>query len=158
MQAAGAMRSTAAAPGGVPTYALATPMGQPGWGQAMGERLSFLVRNGVQQARIRLDPPQLGPVEIAIAMKEDRASVQIVAQHHATREALEAELPRLRAMLEESGFGGADVDVSRGGGDGKPGRSLFAQALSQANGEEAEAVTETVSTPAAGRGLVDQYA
>jgi flagellar hook-length control protein FliK len=147
------------APTTVPEYVLSTPLHQPGWGQAMGDRLSWMVRNGIQQARIHLDPPHLGPVTIAVAVKEERASVQILAQHAVTREALEAELPRLRAMLGESGFTGIDVSVSQqqGGRDGLPARAPFAATLGAATGAQEPVLDQPLSAPLS-RGLVDHYA
>lgn len=143
---------------GVPTFTVGTPMNQPEWGQAFGERLTALVRDGVQQARIQLNPAHLGPIEVAIAVKDDQASVLITAQHAVTREALEAEMPRLRAMLGESGFAAVDVGVSQhqGGREGAPPHSAFAALLDTDTAGEADAG----SAPAAHarpRGLVDHY-
>ncbi|MEW8283797.1 MAG: hypothetical protein AB2767_15245, partial [Candidatus Thiodiazotropha taylori] len=43
---------------------LNTPVGQPGWDQAVGERIQWMVNQNIQQAEIKLTPPNLGPLEI----------------------------------------------------------------------------------------------
>lgn len=137
---------------------LRTPVRHPEFGQALGERLTWLVRNEVQQAILRLDPPSLGPLEISIAVKDDRADVLIQAAHALTREALDAELPRLRAMLAEAGFASVDVGIAsdqRGQAAGEQQQEAGQhQAMAGAEDvEEAEPVTVRAT-----RGLIDHYA
>ena len=84
----------------------------PQWGQQMTEQVSVMLRGGVQQAEIKLNPANLGPMEIKLSLNDDQASVSFVAQHAPVRDALDAALPRLREMLEEQGLNLADVDVS----------------------------------------------
>jgi hypothetical protein len=92
---------------------LRVPVRHPEFSQAVGERLVWMVRNESQEARIRLDPPSLGPLDISVTIKDDRATVLIHANHAVTRELLDAEAPRLRAMLGEQGFAEVDVNVAR---------------------------------------------
>lgn len=104
-----------ARPTAVPTFTVGTPMDQSGWGQALGERVLLLAGQGIKEARIQLNPRELGPVDVAITMREEKTTVVFQAQHAVTREALEAELPRLRNMLQEQGFQQLDVNVGRDG-------------------------------------------
>lgn len=134
------------------------PVRHPEFGQAVGERLLWMVRNGLQEAKIRLDPPHLGQLEISIAVKDDRADVLIQAAHALTREALDAELPRLRAMLAEAGFASVDVGIAsdqRGQAAGEQQQEAGQhQAMAGAEDvEEAEPVTVRAT-----RGLIDHYA
>src|SRR5690606_20166571 len=39
-----------------------TTMGQPGWNQAVGEKVLWLAAQNLSSAEIRLDPPELGPM------------------------------------------------------------------------------------------------
>ena len=84
----------------------------PQWGQQMTEQVSVMLKGGVQQAEIKLNPANLGPMEIKLSLNDDQASVSFIAQHAPVREALDAALPRLREMLEQQGLNLADVDVS----------------------------------------------
>lgn len=92
---------------------LAVPMQQPGWDQAMGERVVWMARSNLQQAEIQLNPRELGPIEIKISMQKEHANVNFVAHHAATREAIEAAIPRLREMFSEQGLNLGQADVSQ---------------------------------------------
>lgn len=86
--------------------------GQPGWGDVFADRVSFAVRQSLQEAEIRLNPPQLGQVDVRIVMHNDQASLMFSSPHSAVRDAIEASVARLRDMLAESGFSLVNVDVS----------------------------------------------
>ena len=92
---------------------LNVPVNHPGWGQAVGERLQWMVKQDVQQAQLKLNPRNMGPIEIKIAMNQEQATVTFVANHAMTREALDAAVPRLREMFGESGLNLVDVNVSQ---------------------------------------------
>ena len=91
---------------------LAHPFNQPDWSQAFGEKVLWLVNNSIRQAELRLNPPDLGPLEVRIAVDRDQASVLFTSQHTLVRDAVEATIPRLREMMVASGF--TEVDVSVG--------------------------------------------
>lgn len=138
---------------------LRVPVRHPDFSQAVGERLVWLVRNDVQEATIRLDPPHMGPLEISVSVKDDRATVLIHANHAVTRDMLEAEAPRLRGMLGDSGFGAVDVNVARDNarqqqGGGRPNAQA---ATASPDSDEGLAVRSDVPLVGA-RGLVDHYA
>lgn len=151
-----------ARPTAVPTFTVGTPMDQSGWGQALGERVLLLAGQGIQQARIQLNPRELGPVDIAITLRDDKTQVVFQAQHAVTREALEAELPRLRTMLQEQGFDQLDVNVGRDGQGELAGRER-----GEGNGERSSGQDTTDDGAAADNGknsglvatrLLDHYA
>ena len=58
-------------------------------------------------------PQHMGPIEVRVQMQNDQAMVSFTAQHGATREAIEAALPRLRDMLNEQNVNVVDIDVSQ---------------------------------------------
>jgi len=97
-----------------PTVVLNTPFGQADWDQALGERIQWLASQKVQGAQVKLNPANLGPMEVRIQMQNDQASIQFTSHHALVREALEAALPRLRDMFEASGVQLVNVDVSSG--------------------------------------------
>ncbi|MCU7932257.1 MAG: flagellar hook-length control protein FliK [Candidatus Thiodiazotropha sp. (ex Codakia rugifera)] len=92
---------------------LGMPVGQPGWDKAVGERVQWMVSQNIQQAEIKLTPPNLGPLEIKISLQNDQTSVSFVAAQAPTREALEASIPRLREMFGEINLNLANVDVGQ---------------------------------------------
>lgn len=87
------------------------PVGQAGWGQAVGERVQWMVNQNVQQAEIKLTPPNLGPMEIKISIHNDQTNVTFIAAQAPTREAIESSIPRLREMFGEINLNLANVDV-----------------------------------------------
>lgn len=153
-----------AAQGPVPASSpVPVPPQSPAWGQEVAQRVHWMVSQQVQQAEIRLDPPELGSLEVRISVSRDQAHVNFASVHAPVREALEAALPRLREMLAEQGLNLVQAEVfhqsfaqqrdhSTGdGGSGRPGTP-----------EDPEAgPAATVAAPgpvAAGRGLLDLYA
>ncbi|MBA1146984.1 flagellar hook-length control protein FliK [Ectothiorhodospiraceae bacterium WFHF3C12] len=148
-----------------PTLQINTPPGQPGWGQAVGDKMVWMVRQEVQQARIQLNPPGMGPLDISVNIQDDKASVTLTAQHAVTREALQAELPRLRSMMNEQGFDAVDVNVAEDSGGQRyeaEGTDGGGQGGRGGDGEEsdaalAEAEVNTTETRL-GDGLIDHYA
>lgn len=88
------------------------PLSHANWDQALGERVQWMVGQRVQSAHIRLNPENLGPMEVRLNMSNDQASVQFVSAHGVVREALDAAIPRLRDMLEASGVQLLDVNIS----------------------------------------------
>ena len=88
-------------------------LGQNAWETNLSSRLQMMVGQNVQTAEIRLDPPELGALDIKIKITNDVASVNIASPHAQVREALETALPRLREMFEESGVALGDVNVQQ---------------------------------------------
>ena len=88
-------------------------LGQNAWETNLGSRLQMMVGQNVQTAEIRLDPPELGALDIKIKITNDVASVNITSPHAQVREALETTVPRLREMFEESGVALGDVNVQQ---------------------------------------------
>lgn len=97
--------------GSRPTLQLNTPAGQPGWHNEIGGHLRWLISQGVRVADLRLNPPELGAVEVRIATEGDRSSVTFFASNAQTRELIESALPRLREMFEQQGLQLADAGV-----------------------------------------------
>ncbi|MCB1802096.1 MAG: flagellar hook-length control protein FliK [Gammaproteobacteria bacterium] len=103
--------------------AVAQQVGSKGWSDAIGERVMWMMQGDQQFARLKLNPPQLGPLEIRVNVSQDQSSVAFIAQHAATREALEAALPRLREMFDQASLQLVRADV----GDPASGRDGFAE-------------------------------
>lgn len=143
---------------------ISLPLQDPNWAQAAGQRVLWMVKNETQSAELRINPPDLGPVELRVTLNgNDQASVSFASPHAGVREALEAAFPRLRDMLGANGLVLADVNVSaqtfaeqRQSPDYRGGAW---QGLREANadgpGEVAQAQAQSVRT---GTGLLDLYA
>lgn len=88
------------------------------WGQqlldTLKERVEMQVNQNIKQAHIRLDPPELGKLELTVRVEGDRLSVQLNASNPALREALLQSSERLRMSLSTQHSGGVDVNVGQG--------------------------------------------
>ena len=98
----------------------------------MKQQLITMVSNGIQQAEIRLDPPELGHLMVKIQVNGDQTQVQFHVAQAQTRDLIEQAIPRLRDMLAQEGLQLADSHVSQGGG-GRDGQS---QESSQGAGQQ----------------------
>ena len=88
-----------------------THINQPEWGSEFGKRIQFMIKNNVQTAELRLDPPELGRINVKINFSNDHAHVSFSSAHQSVRDTIEQTMPRLRELLAESGLqlGNADV-------------------------------------------------
>ncbi|MCG5538895.1 flagellar hook-length control protein FliK, partial [Halorhodospira sp. 9622] len=143
--------------GGGLQFTVQQPVGQQGFTPAVGERVVWMVNENVQQARLQLNPPGLGPLDIQVNVGDERTTVNITTHNAATREALEQDLERLKQFLADQGQGEVDVNISQGDGgedetDPDGGESL------QAAESEGEDAGEAAAAGSSGRGLIDHYA
>jgi flagellar hook-length control protein FliK len=156
----GLTRSIAGASQGA--IVLDVPLNDQRWGEAFASRVVWQVGEKIQQAQVRINPPDLGPIEVRISVERDQASVQFTTQHGLVREAIEDALPRLREMLSQSGLHLADANVSQqSAGNEHQGSEYF-------HSEDPQFIEETdvsaygdaigSSQPTLHRGLIDTYA
>lgn len=89
----------------------------PQWGEKMlnilQDRVSLQATQNMQEARIRLDPPDLGKLDLIVKMDGDKLNVQISANNTAVRDALNQVSERLRHDLQQQ-FVSVDVNISQG--------------------------------------------
>lgn len=93
------------------TQALGVPFGQAGWGDAMVEKIQWMSSQNLRSVEIRLDPAELGPLEIHIQTRGQEHQVQFVSQNPSVREALEAQMFRLRESFTQQGMDLVNVSV-----------------------------------------------
>ena len=132
-------------------------LGQNAWESNLGSRLQMMVGQNIQTAEIRLDPPELGALEVKIKVSNDVASVSITAANASVREALETAVPKLREMFAESGVSLGDVNVRQESftqQQNEEGRGGFAQGDETDLGDESTTVTRKIVSDS----LLDIYA
>lgn len=88
----------------------------------MQQQLITMVSKGIQQAEIRLDPPELGHMLVKIHVQGDQTQVQFQVVHSQTKDLVEQSLPKLREMLAQEGMLLSDSQVSQGDGREQKGR------------------------------------
>ena len=131
-----------------------TPVGSAAWADEVGSRVVMMTESGNHTASLKLSPEHLGPLEINITVRDDKASVWFGAAHADTRAAIETALPRLREMFEAQGLSLADAGVFR-----EPPREQPAVKNNTMSAEQGEAGDEVATVSSRARlGLVDAYA
>jgi flagellar hook-length control protein FliK len=88
------------------------------WGeqllQALRDNVELQTQQRVQNTTIRLDPPELGKMEITLTHEQGRLNVQISAQHSDVVRLLQQTSDRLRHELVAQNFSQVDVEISGG--------------------------------------------
>ena len=154
------------APEGValPEREIRAPLHSPAFPPALGAQLTLLVKEGVTEARLHLNPAEMGPIAVQIQIEGHHARVEMVAEHASTRQALEQSMPSLASALRDSGLtltgGGVFEHSTRQ--DQQSDTPANARASWRADGEGqgdpdggAELLTRLPASP---RGVVDVYA
>lgn len=125
------------------------------------ERVQLMVRQNIQVAEIRLDPAELGQMQIRINLQQEQASVQFIVQQQHAKELLEQQMPRLRELLQQQGIQLGEGQVQQhsrqhGNGDSSQRQAQTANQPSESFSDDLPA-TSTVEVQHRER-LVDYYA
>jgi len=94
--------------------AITKPLSHPEWNKDLGERIVWMGSRAIPSAEIRLNPQHLGPVSVRVDVADNQATVVFTAQYAATREALEASIPKLREMMGAQQVDLVEVNISQG--------------------------------------------
>ena len=158
----------AAAPAQAPSVPLSQPLNSPDFAPELSASVSLLIKDGIHEAQLQLNPAEMGPVSINIQLEGQQAQVNFHAQHAATREVLERSLPDLAAALQAQGLtlsgGGVFAQSQSSGGQNRGDGSADGAAQDGRRGgrgsddEGAIAATGRGERRTAPRGLVDLYA
>lgn len=95
------------------TLQVPTPMRDAAWPADFSQKVVWMARQELQSAQITLNPPQMGPIEISLDIRNDQASATFVSANPEVREAIESALPRLREMLAGAGIDLGQTHVSQ---------------------------------------------
>ena len=86
---------------------VATPVGATHWGTELGQQMVMMsnnVRQGMQTAELRLDPPDLGPLRVSLNLADGVATASFVSAHASVRQAIEVAIPQLQQALAQAGI------------------------------------------------------
>ncbi len=126
---------------------------------ALGLQISTLTRNGIPEARLHLNPAELGPIAVQIELDGRNAQVVLAASHAETRQALEQALPQLASAMRDAGFTMAGGGVfQQPQNPAQRGQLAAARRGRGDDGDPADAAVPTLVTARVQRGVVDLYA
>jgi flagellar hook-length control protein FliK len=140
---------------------LAVAIDSPAFAPALAHQLTWLAGEGVQHARLTLNPVEMGPLAVKIVLDGTQARIDFSADLPATRAAIEASLPTLAASLNDSGLtlaGGGVFDGQARRGTPDPRDAQASRPANAADGVDDEAGARASAPVRAARGLVDLVA
>lgn len=146
-------------PAALPSRDIAPPVASPAFAPALGEVMTLLLSEGTHEARLQLNPQELGPVTVKIELDGAQAHVHFVAGAAEARDALQAAMPLLQQALQESG-----LSLAGGGVFGRDASGRQAQDGRDRRGAQKPAVDRNNSPVGGGtvrqitRGVIDFYA
>ncbi|AGP96589.1 flagellar hook-length control protein FliK [Alteromonas mediterranea] len=106
--------------------------------QQLNEKIRWMVNARNTMAEIRLDPPELGSMQVRVNVAGDAASVSFVVQSQQAKDALAEAMPKLRDMLSEQGIELGDAEVRKDNSSNNEHGQQLAGEANQGRGERGE--------------------
>jgi flagellar hook-length control protein FliK len=146
--------STESAP--TPTFKVAAGVDTAQFGPGVADRVSLMMDGNLTSAKLQVNPPALGPIEVRIALQGGHAQVSFSSHSAVTRDALESSSEKLREMLGSQGFSSVGVDISQRSFQERLPQS---QAYETAPGGDAPLLAQApLAMSRSASGLLDAYA
>jgi flagellar hook-length control protein FliK len=137
------------------------PVGSPDFAPGLSAQVSVMLRDGLQEARLQLNPAEMGPITVQIQIDGNTAQVTMTAEQAPTRNALEQAMPSLAGALREEGLtltgGGVFEQPRQAQGDGTPAPQAGTRGGGQGAGD-GDTLPAAPARSAAPRGIVDVFA
>ncbi|TQF69938.1 flagellar hook-length control protein FliK [Pseudoalteromonas luteoviolacea] len=125
------------------------------------DKVNMMINLNNKEAEIRLDPAELGSMQIRIRSDAEQAQINFVVQNQQAKELLEESMPKLREMLEEQGIELGESNIqqeSEGSSSGdeneQQGHGKLANEASEAQNNKEQSVTSRKQSDSA----IDYYA
>ncbi|WP_298624504.1 flagellar hook-length control protein FliK [uncultured Legionella sp.] len=129
------------------------------WADQFSEHIIWLGHQGVKTAVIKLNPEDLGPLEISVKVVKEFASVNIISHSNHVRDIVEQAMPRLREMMADQGLDLADVTYGTGSGaDARQSEHQNNDTKNEMMFEMEEGALVTSLTKKSPKGLIDYFA
>jgi flagellar hook-length control protein FliK len=141
-----------------PTFKVAAGVDTAGFGQGVADKVSVMVDSNLTSAKLQVNPPALGPIEVRIALQGGHAQVWLSSHSAVTRDALESSSPKLREMLGSQGFSQVSVDISQRSFQERSPPSQAYEAAPSIRGDAAVLAPASASISRSAIGLLDAYA
>jgi flagellar hook-length control protein FliK len=147
-----------------PLPPIEAPVGSPRFVDETAQQVTWLVKNGLSEAEIRVKPADMGPISVRIEMNQNEATISFAVTQPETRAAVQDSLHRLTEMLADSGISLGEANVGgqnftqqpRDGG--LSGRSRVTFAPGRGDNAIAGMPAGGRMIPERARGLVDTFA
>jgi len=137
------------------------PVGSPDFAPGLSAQVSLMLRDGIQEARLQLNPAEMGPMTVQIQVDGSTAQVTMTAEQAPTRDALEQAMPTLAGALREEGLtltGGGVFEQPRQPRDDAPAPQNGSRSGGGSGGSDPVGTVAAPPRWSAPRGVVDVYA
>jgi len=146
-----------------PTSPLPMPLTQAPFASVdpavLADRVHWMIDHSVGEARLKLNPPELGALNIRISMIDEKAYVHLAASQVSATDLLEAALPRLRELLNAGGLELAGATVSHDGAEHSTPPPWAEPPLESLDAPDVDGETPINTMPAkSAAGQIDLYA
>ncbi|RZQ53028.1 hypothetical protein C1E23_11315, partial [Pseudoalteromonas phenolica] len=130
--------------------------------KALQEKVNAMLNINNKEAEIRLDPPELGSMQIRIRSEAEQAQVNFVVQNQQAKEALEQSMPKLKEMLAEQGIELGESNIQQDSGSSSEQSTDEAQELANSKLDNPESQAQnsqqTRTNPSSSDSGIDYYA
>ncbi|HEX7817084.1 flagellar hook-length control protein FliK [Dyella sp.] len=134
-----------------------SPLDSSGFAQELGQQVAWMGGHDIKEARIRLNPEELGELEVKVSVEHNRVDVVFAAQHPAAVTAVQQTLGQLDTMLAGQGLSLGQAQVGQqqqsfSGSTSGRGRTQ------QGDGDVNDAAVEASPLRRVALGLLDTFA
>ena len=95
---------------------ISAPLGSHDWNNQLGQQVVWMNSQRNQIAEIRINPPDLGPIELRLTLDQQQAgqnaTLHFTSPHAEVREAIENSMPQLRELMADAGITLGNATVS----------------------------------------------
>ncbi len=92
---------------------LHSALGSSGWNHEFSQQIRWMTKHELHSASLSLNPPELGPIRVELQLTGKETTASFSSPLPEVRQAIEAAMPELKAMLEESGLNLAGASVEQ---------------------------------------------
>jgi flagellar hook-length control protein FliK len=85
--------------------------------KALYNKANIMLNLNLKEAEVRLDPPELGAMQIRLRSDAEQAQINFIVQNQAAKEMLEQTMGKLKEMLAEQGIELGESSVSEQGSE-----------------------------------------
>ena len=145
-------------PGPTPNFKVTAAVDTAEFGQGVADQVSIMLDGNLTGAKLQVNPPALGPIEIRIALQGGHAQVWMSSHSAVTRDALESTSSKLREMLGSQGFAQVSVDISQRSFQERSPQPRAYESVSAISGDSVALSQSSAAAARSSSGLLDAYA
>lgn len=135
-----------------------TPPTTPAFRTEFADNIRMLAKDGIHSAEIRLNPADLGPIDVRIRMVDGRTDVSMTAITPEARAAIEQALPKLAEAFAAAGIQLGNTSIGQKSAPDQNASFAGATRTGQTGGNESEQVAARPVRSIPSSRLVDLYA